>query len=99
MSIDQCRKKAMRGCRTLCNDGGYITIQDGLGHNDPWSLSAGHSVDRTDPDLFKKGWINDPDLEREGSRLRSLRNTADVSTILVNNTNLYSSNLNKTCWS
>jgi hypothetical protein len=64
MSIDQCRKKAMRGCRTFCNDGGYITIQDGLGHNDPWSLSAGHSVDRTDPDLFKKGWINDPDLER-----------------------------------
>lgn len=63
MSIDQHRKKAMRG-RKPCDDHGYGTIPDGLGYNDPWSLSIGHPADRTDPDLFKASWKVDADMGR-----------------------------------
>lgn len=70
MSIDQHRKKAMRG-RKPGDEGGYGTMPDGIGYNDPWSLSTGHPADRTDPDLFKTSWIFDAEIGRKDQANRA----------------------------
>lgn len=63
MSIDQHRKKGMRG-KNRSNEGGYGTIPDGLGYNDPFNVSKGNPSDRVDPDVLMKSWIIDADLGR-----------------------------------